>query len=86
MRTSLIFLILNLLAKGLLMHKKLMIPGPTEVSQEILNEQAHLLIGHRGKEFSDLYAGITDKLSRYFELPDDVKATVTTSSGIFGLT
>ncbi len=55
------------------MHKKLLIPGPTEVSQEILNEQTHLLIGHREKEFSDLYGGITAKLSRYFELPEDVK-------------
>lgn len=63
------------------MHKKLLIPGPTEVSQEILNEQAHLLIGHRSTEFSNLYAGITDKLSKYFELSTDFKPTVTTSSG-----
>ena len=53
------------------MHKKLLIPGPTEVSQEILNEQTHPLIGHRDKEFSDLYAGITSKLTKYFELPED---------------
>ena len=63
------------------MHKKLLIPGPTEVSQEMLNEQAHPLIGHRGAEFAELYGGIIAKLSRYFELPSDVKATVTTSSG-----
>lgn len=63
------------------MHKKLLIPGPTEVSQEILNEQAHYLIGHRGSEFSTLYEGITNKLSKYFELPSEVKPTVTTSSG-----
>jgi len=63
------------------MHKKLLIPGPTEVSQEMLNEQAHLLIGHRTAEFSDLYGGITAKLAKYFELTADVKPTVTTSSG-----
>jgi aspartate aminotransferase-like enzyme len=63
------------------MHKKLLIPGPTEVSQEILNEQTHPLISHRGQEFSDLYGGVTAKLSKYFELPADVKPTVTTSSG-----
>ena len=63
------------------MHKKLLIPGPTEVSQEILNEQTHPLISHRDKEFSDLYGGVTAKLSKYFELPADVKPTVTTSSG-----
>ena len=63
------------------MHKKLLIPGPTEVSQTILQEQTHPLIGHRSKEFSDLYAGITGKLARYFELPEECKPTVTTSSG-----
>jgi aspartate aminotransferase-like enzyme len=63
------------------MHKKLLIPGPTEVSQEILQEQAHPLIGHRSKEFSKLYAGIIEKLARFFELPGDYKPTVTTASG-----
>jgi len=63
------------------MHKKLLIPGPTEVSQEILREQTHPLIGHRSKEFSQLYAGMTEKLTRFFELPADYKPTVTTASG-----
>ncbi len=63
------------------MHKKLLIPGPTEVSQEILREQVHPLIGHRSKEFSKLYAGITEKLAQFFELPADYKPTVTTASG-----
>ena len=63
------------------MHKKLLLPGPTEVSQEILREQTRYLIGHRDKEFSELYGGITAKLSEFFELPEDCKPTVTTSSG-----
>jgi aspartate aminotransferase-like enzyme len=63
------------------MHKKLLIPGPTEVSQEILREQSRPLIGHRSKEFSDMYAGITEKLTQFFELPADYKPTVTTASG-----
>jgi aspartate aminotransferase-like enzyme len=63
------------------MHKKLLLPGPTEVSQEILREQTHYLIGHRDKAFSKLYGGITPKLSKFFELPEDCKPTVTTSSG-----
>jgi aspartate aminotransferase-like enzyme len=63
------------------MHKKLLIPGPTEVSKEILSEQTHPLIGHREKEFSDFYGGITAKLAKFFELPADCKPTVTTSSG-----
>lgn len=63
------------------MHKKLLLPGPTEVSQEILREQALPIIGHRDKAFSELYGGITAKLSKFFELPEDCKPTVTTSSG-----
>ena len=63
------------------MHKKLLIPGPTEVSKEILSEQTQYLIGHREKEFSNLYGGITDKITKFFELPATYKPTVTTGSG-----
>ena len=63
------------------MHKKLLIPGPTEVSKEMLNEQTRYLIGHREKEFSEFYGGITDKIAKFFQLTPDYKPTVTTSSG-----
>ena len=55
------------------MHKKLLIPGPTEVSKEILSEQTQYLNGHREKEFSDLYGGITDKIAKFFQLPADLQ-------------
>ena len=61
------------------MHKKLLIPGPTEVSQEILSEQTHPMIGHREKEFSEFYGGITDKIAKFFEL----KARLQTHSNHF---
>jgi len=63
------------------MHKKLLTPGPTEVSQKILREQTRPLIGHREKAFSKLYSGIKAKLAKFFELTEDCKPTVTTSSG-----
>lgn len=63
------------------MHKKLLIPGPTEVSQEILREQTRPIIGHREKAFSKLYDGIKAKLAKFFELNEQCKPTVTTSSG-----
>ena len=63
------------------MHKKLLIPGPTEVSQEILSEQTRPMIGHREKEFAEFYGGITSKLVKFFELKEDCKPTITTSSG-----
>lgn len=63
------------------MHKRLLIPGPTEVSQDILKEQARPVISHRGREFTALYTEIINKLEKFLQLPDDYKATVTTSSG-----
>jgi len=62
------------------LHKKLLIPGPTEVSKEILNEQTRYLIGHREKEFSELYQGLTDKLTEFFQLTPNYNPTITTSS------
>lgn len=35
-------------------HKKLFVPGPTEVREEILKAQAKWMIGHRSKDFGDL--------------------------------
>ena len=37
------------------MHKKLFIPGPTEVREEVLQAQTAWMIGHRSKEFGELY-------------------------------
>lgn len=36
------------------MHKKLFIPGPTEVREEVLKAQTAWMIGHRSKEFGEL--------------------------------
>jgi predicted phosphoserine aminotransferase len=44
------------------MHKKLFIPGPTEVRQDILEAQATPLIGHRMKAMTELYTGMISKL------------------------
>ncbi len=63
------------------MHRKLLIPGPTEVSPEILNEQTHPVISHRGKEFTAFYSGIIEKLTKFLQLPPNYKVTVTASSG-----
>ena len=46
------------------MHKKLFIPGPTEVREDILQAQAQWMIGHRTKVFGDLYMGIQNKLKQ----------------------
>jgi aspartate aminotransferase-like enzyme len=62
-------------------HKRLLIPGPTEVSFDVLYEQTRPIIGHRSKEFSEFYGRLTAKLRQFFELSSGWMPTVTTSSG-----
>ena len=61
------------------MHKRLFIPGPTEVLPDVLEQQAKPLIGHRPKEFTELYTGIIDKLQKFHNTEQWV--TVPTASG-----
>ncbi|MHA2504128.1 MAG: pyridoxal-phosphate-dependent aminotransferase family protein [Candidatus Kariarchaeaceae archaeon] len=61
-------------------HKRLWIPGPTEVSEKNLMAQAQPMIGHRESSFTKLYTGITDKLKEFFEL-EESHVIVHTSSG-----
>jgi aspartate aminotransferase-like enzyme len=43
------------------MHKKLFVPGPTEVRKEILDAQSDWMIGHRSKEFGELNKRVVEK-------------------------
>ncbi len=61
------------------MHKRLFIPGPTEVDPMVLMAQAKPMIGHRMAEYTELYTGIIDKLGKYFKTEQNI--TVITSSG-----
>jgi aspartate aminotransferase-like enzyme len=45
-------------------HKKLFIPGPTEVRPEILQAQAAPMIGHRAPEYAALQRSVTSKLQQ----------------------
>ncbi len=46
------------------MYKKLFIPGPTHVRDEILQAQAAPMLGHRSKEYAALQAEVTPKLQQ----------------------
>ena len=48
------------------MHKKLFIPGPVEVREEVLEKMATPMIGHRSKEASQLQRRISDNLRKLF--------------------
>jgi predicted phosphoserine aminotransferase len=61
------------------MHKRLFIPGPTEVRREVLDAQGQWMIGHRGRDFSELYGGILEKLKKV--LSTEKHLMVFTASG-----
>ncbi len=64
------------------MYKKLFIPGPTHVRDEILQAQTVGMIGHRAKEYSDLQAEVTPKLQKLLYTQQRVYLFASSSSGV----
>jgi aspartate aminotransferase-like enzyme len=64
------------------MHKKLFIPGPTEVREDILQAQARPMIGHRSKDFSALYEGIVNKIKKALNTQNHVIVFTSSGTGI----
>ena len=61
------------------MNKYLLTPGPVPVSCETQLAEARPLIGHRSKEFSELFSGIEKKLSKLMKT--DSKTVILPASG-----
>jgi predicted phosphoserine aminotransferase len=53
-------------------HKRLVIPGPVEVREEILQAQTEWMIGHRSTAFADLYGRLHSKLQTAFQTQNRV--------------
>lgn len=64
------------------MYKKLFIPGPTHVREEILQAQTAPMIGHRAKEYSDLQAAVTPKLQEMLYTKQRVYLFASSSTGV----
>ena len=64
------------------MYKKLFIPGPTHVRDEMLQAQTAPMIGHRAKEYSDLQAEVTPKLQKLLYTDQRVYLYASSSSGM----
>lgn len=64
------------------MHKKLFIPGPTEVKEDVLREMAHPIIGHRSKEFSELHNNTVGKLQKIFNTKNPVFLSGSSALGV----
>lgn len=64
------------------MYKKLFIPGPTHVREEILAAQTTLMIGHRSKDYSDLQAAVTPKLQKLLYTQQPVFIYASSGTGL----
>jgi predicted phosphoserine aminotransferase len=64
------------------MHKKLFIPGPTEVKPEILKELSKPMIGHRSKEFSALFEEIVPKLQKVLYTNNPIILSTSSATGL----
>lgn len=64
------------------MHKKLFIPGPVDVQDDVLQKMATPMIGHRTKEASDLQRGITEKLRKMWNTEEQILLSTSSGSGL----
>ncbi len=62
---------------------RLFLPGPTEVSDEVLQAQAGRLIGHRGPEISALLDAIQTRLRTVFQTGHRVYVSTSSATGMF---
>jgi len=64
------------------MYKKLFIPGPTHVRDEILEAMATPMIGHRSKDYVALQADVTPKLQTLLYTQNRVFLSASSSTGL----
>ncbi len=62
--------------------RKLFIPGPTEVREEVLEVQRKWMIGHREKDFSELYERIINKLRKVFNTKNEIMVFTSSATGV----
>jgi len=63
-------------------HIRLYIPGPVEVSDATYAAMATPMIGHRSKEFQELYGGMQPQLQKLFETRQPVFLSTSSAWGV----
>lgn len=64
------------------MYKKLFIPGPTNVVDEILEAMSVPMIGHRDKLYSDLHGQVVTKLEKFLHTDGHIYLSTSSSTGM----
>jgi len=63
-------------------YKKLFIPGPTHVDDEILAAMSVPMIGHRDKLYSDLHGDVVSKLKKFLQTEGRIYLSTSSSTGM----
>lgn len=64
------------------MHKKLFIPGPVDVREDVLQQMTKPMIGHRTKDASALQRRISEKLQQVFYTKEEILLSTSSGSGL----
>lgn len=64
------------------MHKKLFIPGPIDVREDVLMQMTKPMIGHRSKDASILQRSISEKLQKVFYTKEQILLSTSSGSGL----
>lgn len=64
------------------MHKKLFIPGPVEVREDVLQKMAEPMIGHRTKDASNLQRRISEKMQKVMFTKNMILLSTSSGSGL----
>ncbi len=64
------------------MYKKLFIPGPTHVVDEILEAMAIPMIGHRDSLYSDMHGAVVEKLKKMLYTDNRIYLSTSSSTGM----
>lgn len=64
------------------MHKKLFIPGPVDVREDVLQKMATPQIGHRTKDASVLQRSVSDKMKKVFFTDNQIILSTSSGSGL----
>lgn len=64
------------------MSKKLFVPGPIDVSEDVLEKMSTQVISHRGVEVSHLQSEITEQLQQLFYTKNNILLSTSSGSGL----
>lgn len=64
------------------MHKRLFIPGPVDVAEDVLEKMATPMIGHRTKDASILQRSISEKMQKLMYTKNQIMLSTTSGSGL----